>query len=171
MHDGYIFTLGICGSASENGPAPGCLDLMLAALAPVKRAAYLGEILLSEGVPSFADPLLAPIATDIADAEVLLFATPLPGGTLPTRLLALARIRERVPPPPRRRFAVLVAFTDGSTAALWPLRYALEAAAIEILGELYAPADADRAAIDAEATALARFAYARACASYPGTLP
>ncbi|NTU84737.1 MAG: hypothetical protein HGA45_36135, partial [Chloroflexales bacterium] len=68
MHDGYIFTLGICGSASMSGPAQGCLDLMLATLSPVKRAAYLGEIRVSEGAPSLDDPLRGPVAGAIADA-------------------------------------------------------------------------------------------------------
>lgn len=171
MHDGYIFTLGICGSASTSGPAQGCLDLMLAALAPVKRAAYLGAILVSEAAPSFDDPLIGPVTGDIIDAEVLLVTTPLPGGALPTRMLALARGLEQDPPPARRRFAVLVVFTDGSTAPLWPLRHALEAADIEILGELYAPADVALDEVADEAIAVARMAYARARASYPGALP
>lgn len=171
MHDGYIFTLGICGSASGGGPAPGCLDLMLAALPPVKRAAYLGEILVSQGSPSFADPLLEPVAADIGDAEVLLLVTTLPGGALPARLAALARSLEAAPPPARRRFVALVAFTDGSTAPLWPLRHALEAAGCEILAELYAGAEAELAAIADEAVALAQTAYARARAMHPEALP
>lgn len=171
MHDGYLFTLGICGSASTSGPAPGCLDLMLAALPPVKRAAYLGEILVSEGAPSFADPLLAPVAADIADAEVLLLATPLPGGALPARLAALARALEAAPPPASRRFAAIVAFTDGSTEALWPLRHALELAGCEILAELYASADAELAELAEEIAELARATYARARALHPEALP
>jgi hypothetical protein len=171
MHDGYIFTLGICGGASASGPAPACLDLMLAALAPVKRAAYLGEVLVSEGAPSFDDPLLGPVTADIADAEVLLLSVPLPGGTLPARVAALARALEAAPPPQRRRFVALVAFTDGTTAALWPLRHALEEAGCELLSELYAPADAEVATIAEEAAALASEAYARARALNPEALP
>lgn len=171
MHDGYLFILGICGSTSDSGPAPRCLDVMLAALPPVKRAAYLGEVLISEGAPSLADPLLQPVLEDIADAEVLLVATPLPGGALPARLAALAHSLAAAPPPARRRFAALVAFTDGSTAALWPLRHALEAAGCEILVELYAPAAAEPAAIADEAAELAREAYARARALRPEALP
>lgn len=171
MHDGYIFTLGICGGASASGPAPACLDLMLGALPPVKRAAYLGEVLLSEGAPSFADPLLAPLLADIADAEVLLLSVPLPGGALPPRLAALARALEAAPPSPRRRFAALVAFADGPTAALWPLRHALETLDCQLLAELYAPADAAVASLADEAAALAREAYARARALNPAALP
>lgn len=171
MHDGYIFTLGVCGSASTSGPAPACLDLMLAAIPPVKRAAYLGEVLLSEGAPSLADPLLDPIRADIADAEVLLLSTPLPGGALPARLAALARALEAAPPPGRRRFAALVAFTDGPTAPLWPLRHALETAGCELLAELYAPAAAEIAEIAEEAAELARTTYARARVMRPEALP
>jgi hypothetical protein len=171
MHDGYLFTLGVCGGASASGPAPACLDLMLAALPPVKRAAYLGEVLVSEGEPSFDDPLLAPILGDIADAEVLLLSVPLPGGALPARLAALARALAAAPPPPRRRFAALVAFSDGPPTALWPLRHALEAIDCPLLGEIIAPADAQVAAIADEAAALAREAYARARALHPEALP
>lgn len=171
MHDSYIFTLGVCGGATANGPAPACLDLMLSALPPVKRAAYLGEVLLSEGTPSFDDPLLGPVLADIADAEVLLLSVPLPGGALPPRVAALARALEAAPPPPRRRFAALVAFADGATTALWPLRHALETLDCQLLAELYAPTDAEVAAIAAEAAALAREAYARARALNPGALP
>lgn len=171
MHDGYIFTLGVCGSASTSGPAPACLDLMLAALPPVKRAAYLGEVLISDGAPSLDDPLLAPVAADLADAEVLLVCTPLPGGALPARLAALARRLEQAPPAGRRRFAAIVAFTDGSTEPLWPLRHALEAAGCDLLAELYAPAEADLATLAEDAAELARTTYARARAANPGALP
>jgi hypothetical protein len=170
MHDGYIFTLGVCGSASDSGPAPACLDAMLAALPPVKRAAYLGEVLMSESQPSLADPLTAPLLLDIADAEVLLVATPLPGGALPARLRALADALAAAPPPERRRFAAIVVFADGSTAPLWPLRHALEGAGVEVVGELYAPADAAPADAVAEAAALARAAYLRARYLHPEAL-
>lgn len=170
MHDGYIFTIGVCGSASDSGPAPACLDAMLAALPPVKRAAFLGEVLLSDGEPDLRDPLTAPLLGEIADAEVILVATPLPGGALPTRLRALADAVEAAPTPPRRRFAALVVFADGPLAPLWPLRHALEAAGAEIVGELYAPADADAAAIAAEAADLARQTYSRARFLHPEAL-
>lgn len=170
MHDGYIFTLGVCGSASDSGPAPACLDAMLAALPPVKRAAYLGEVLVSEGQPSFADPLTAPLLADVADAEVLLVATPLPGGALPARLRALAAAMEARPDQGRRRFAALVVFADGSTEGLWPLRHALEAAGAEIVGELYASAGEPPADVLAEAAELAGSTYRRARFLHPGAL-
>jgi hypothetical protein len=171
MHDGYIYTLGICGSAAGGGPAPVCLDLMLAALPPVKRAAYLGEVLLSADAPSLDDPLIAPVRDELADTELVLLVTPLPGGALPASLSALAAAIEHMPPPPARRFAVLVAFADGSLAGLWPLRHALDAAGIEILSELYAPTGTLAAAIAEEAVTLARIAYARARALHPEALP
>jgi hypothetical protein len=170
MHDGYIFTIGICGSASDSGPAPACLDAMLAALPPVKRAAYLGEVLLSEGEPTLDDPLTAPLLGDIADAEVVLVATPLPGGALPARLQTLAAALEAGGHDGRRRFAALVVFTDGPVAPLWPLRHALEAAEVEVVGEIYGAADDTGADTLAEAVALARAAYSRARHLHPDAL-
>ena len=164
MHDGYIFTLGVCGSASASGPAPACLDAMLAALPPVKRAAYLGEVLTSDGAPSLADPLTAPLLADLADAELLLLVTPLPGGVLPNRLRALASGLFATPPPARPRLAVLVAFGD-APAALQPLRHALGLAGVELREELVAPV----VSIE-DAVSLARRAYAQARLLQPHAL-
>jgi|YNPBryunderm2012_1023409.scaffolds.fasta_scaffold21882_2 NAD(P)H-dependent FMN reductase len=170
MHDGYLFTLGICGSANDSGPARRCLDAMLAALPPVKRAAYLGEVLISADAPSFDDPLLAPLLTDIADAEVLLVVTPLPGGNLPPRLRGLFEALAATPPPARRRFVALVAVGDGSTDGLWPVRQALEALDAENIGELYAGAGTDVEDLLAEAVQLARSAFSRAHFAHPHAL-
>jgi hypothetical protein len=128
MHDGYIFTLGIAGSAG--GPTAHCLDVMLAALPPVKRAAYLGDVLTSPGLPSLDDPLTAPILADVADAEVLLIVTPFLGGRLPPRLAALMRT---TPPADRRRFAALVTLGAGDAA---PLRMWINTANARICAEL-----------------------------------
>lgn len=171
MHDGYIFTLGICGSASAGSPATACLNLMLAALPPVKRAAYLGEVLLTAGPPTLDDPLTVPLLTDIADAEVLLIATPLPGGALPVRLRALVRALNAAPLAGRRRFVALVAFADGPTTGLWPLRHAIEAAGGDLVGELYAENDAAPRSFAADAVALARATYDRARHLHPAALP
>lgn len=101
MHDGYLFTLGICGTAASNSPAPALLDAMLAALPPVKRAALLGEVLPMAADGTLHDTLIEPIAADIADAELLIVVTPvLPGGVLPLRLEALLRRMEARYPPP-----------------------------------------------------------------------
>ncbi|MCS6881045.1 MAG: NAD(P)H-dependent oxidoreductase [Oscillochloridaceae bacterium] len=170
MHDGYLFTLGICGSANDGGPARQCLDAMLAALPPVKRAAYLGEVLVSADAPSFADPLAEPLLADIADAEVLLVVTPLPGGSLPPRLRGLFDALAAAPPPARRRFVALVAVGDGSMDGLWPLRHALEAVDAESIGELYADASTDLEELLAEAVRLARSAFSRAHFAHPHAL-
>ncbi|NTV64626.1 MAG: hypothetical protein HGA65_13995 [Oscillochloris sp.] len=135
MHDGYIFTIGICGSTG--GLAPTCLDAMLAALPPVKRAALLGEVLLSEGAPDLHDPLVEPIRADIADAELLLIVTPVLGTALPTRLYELARRVIITPPPTRPRHALLVILGQCDEAALTPLRHLCAAAEARIVSELW----------------------------------
>lgn len=100
MHDGYLFTIGICGSASASNPAPALLDAMLAALPPVKRAALLGEVLPLAADGTLSDPLLDAVVQDIADAELLLFVTPLPpNGQLPARLEALLQRADALLPP------------------------------------------------------------------------
>jgi NAD(P)H-dependent FMN reductase len=170
MHDGYIFTIGICGSAG--GLAPACIDVMLAALPPVKRAALLGEVLLSEGAPSLADPLADPVRADIADAELLLIVTPVSGGRIPARLRALARAVEQAPPPARPRFAALAAVGPRDEAALEPLRRLCAAAGAELVGEAWLGdrehlGDADRRELEE----LARAAYARARTLAPEALP
>ncbi|MCG8351863.1 MAG: hypothetical protein MI924_29205 [Chloroflexales bacterium] len=92
MHDGYIFTLGICGTSSASSPAPMLLDAMLAALPPVKRAALLGDIMLLDHGGKPNDPLLDPIVRDMVDAELLLIVTPVwSDEQLPLRLLALLK--------------------------------------------------------------------------------
>ncbi len=171
MHDGYIYTLGICGSASGSGLAPACLDLMLAALPPVKRAAYLGEVLVDDGTASPIDPLIEPVRADIDAAELLIIVTPLHGGRLPTRLTTLIRAIEQEPPSVARRFALLVVFADTSLVGLWPLRHAFEHAAIELLNEIYVPTDGDLHPIADELITLARQAYGRARAMHPEALP
>lgn len=170
MHDGYIFTLGLCGSAAGGGPAPALLDLMLAALPPVKRAAYLGEVFDSLEQPAL-DPLSEPVCADLADAELLLLTTPLPGGFLPTRLRKLAQLIATAPLPTKRRFVALVVCTDGALEGLWPLRDAFEAAEIEILSEVYVAAEADPAELADELREVAQIAYGRARALHPKALP
>jgi hypothetical protein len=170
MHDGYLFTLGICGSANSSGPAPACLDAMLAALPPVKRAAYLGEVLLSEGEPSFDDPLLAPLLADIADAELLLLVTPLPGGALPPRLTALAHALAEQLPCAVPRFVALVLLGTVQESALAPLRGALAAASATGIGELHLNPDTPPDELHTQAVALAREGYARARALHPEAL-
>lgn len=166
MHDGYIFTLGICGSAG--GPAQACLDAMLAALPPVKRAAYLGEVLRSDGAPSLADPLTLPLLGEIADAELLLVVAPLPGGVLPPRLRALAQALLAAPLA-GPRFAALVAFANDA-GALASLRNALASAGATLVGELRFPTDAADELWLPAAIELARAAYAQARTLHPEAL-
>ena len=170
MHDGYIFTIGICGSAS--GQAPACLDAMLAALPPVKRAALLGEVLLFVGPPCFDDPLADLIRTDIADAEVLLIVTPLIGGGIPARLHALARAVDAAPPPTRLRFAALVALGPQRDVALSPLRRLCAAAGATVVGEFWLSAEGGlNDAARQHLADLARAAYAQARNLAPEALP
>lgn len=170
MHDGYLFTLGICGSASDSGPAPAILDAMLAALPPVKRAAYLGEVLISEGQPSFDDPLTAAIAADIADAELLLVVVPLLGGALPGRIHTLAQLKP-APPVQGGRFAVLVSLGASGPETLRSLHEMLARAGAQLAGELLLPLDTDPTSAAHEASTLARQAYSLARAQHPEALP
>jgi hypothetical protein len=170
MHDGYIFTLGIC--AGTYGLAPACLNLMLAALPPVKRAALLGEVLISASAPSLDDPLVEPIRADIADAELLLVVTPLVGGALPTRLRALAHRVKFAPPPPRPRFMVIVVVGEPNDEALLPLRRLRTAVGAVEAGELWLE-DSDALGADQRRRLedLARAAYAQARGLEPEALP
>ncbi|NNJ11875.1 hypothetical protein EKD04_016200 [Chloroflexales bacterium ZM16-3] len=172
MHDGYIFTIGICGSASDSGLAPACLGAMLAALPPVKRAALLGEVLLFEGAPDLDDPLIDPIRADIADAELLLIVTPVSGERIPGRLGGLARAMVDAPPPPRPRYAALVAVGRRDEPSLAPLRRLCAAAGAELVGELWVE-DGEQLGDEAlrQLGDLAREAYARARALEPEALP
>lgn len=167
MHDGYLFTLGICGSSG--GAAVAVLDAMLAALPPVKRAAYLGEIIVSEELPGFADPLAAPIGADIADAELLLLVTPLVGGALPPRLRDLDWL-DPAPPAQGDRFVALVILGDGPETALASLYASVERVGARLAGTIRLPAKPDLAQAMDAAAELARAAYAMARAQHPGSL-
>jgi NAD(P)H-dependent FMN reductase len=172
MHDGYIFTIGICGSASDSGLAPACLDAMLAALPPVKRAALLGEVLLFDGPPDLDDPLTDPIRADIADAELLLIVTPVGEGGLPARLRALARAVVAAPPPTRQRFAVVVAVGLRDEDALLPLRRLCAAAGAKAISELWVKDDDMLSAgRRKQLEYLARAAYEMARGLQPEALP
>jgi NAD(P)H-dependent FMN reductase len=93
MHDGYLYTLGICGTAAGNNPAPALLNAMLKAIPPVKRAAMLGEVVLLANPHSFADPMLNEVLADMRDAELLFIVTPVMADRVPARLASLlARI-------------------------------------------------------------------------------
>lgn len=87
MHDGYLFTLGVCGTASSASVAPALLDAMMGALPPVKRVALLGDVRVLDADGDLPpDELLDRIAGDLSDAEALLVVTPVLHGGLPPRL-------------------------------------------------------------------------------------
>lgn len=172
MHDGYIFSLGICGSANDSGLTPACLDTLLGAIPPVKRAALLGEVLVSLGMPDLHDPLIAPILADIADAEILLIVTPIAGGGLPARLRGLFQAVAANPPPTHPRFAALVFVGANDTTALATLHRFCAVVQATIMGELWL---ADGRALDAttqqQLVALAQSTYAAARRDTPTALP
>lgn len=100
MHDGYLFTLALCGTATDRTPALAIVNTLLRALPPVKRAALLGEVVpLDQGGQSAApmhDWLLGQVIDDMRDAELLLIVSPLYLSSappthirLPTRLATL----------------------------------------------------------------------------------
>lgn len=97
MHDGYLFTLGVCGTASAASVAPALLDAMMHALPPVKRVALLGDVLLIGDADDLSrDEMLDQIAGDLPDAEAFLVVTPVVHRGLPPRLqAALRRAGER----------------------------------------------------------------------------
>lgn len=66
MHDGYVYTFGICTTTS--GPAATLLNTLLAALPPVKRAAFLSD---------FTADSAQLYAAEWHDAELVLLVVPL----------------------------------------------------------------------------------------------
>lgn len=89
MHDGYLFTLGVCCSTSANNPALMLLDTLLGALPPVKRAAFLSDVGAPDHQAGFDDQVLPAIVADLCDAELLIVVTPVSSDALPDRLTAV----------------------------------------------------------------------------------
>jgi len=177
MHDGYIFTLGICGSTRAGHPALILLETMLRELPPVKRAAHLGEVLLLEQDQHLHDPLLDPLLTDMRDAEVLLIVTPLHTATLPFRLAALLDYAGDLAAASglRGKIAVLVGIgpdTPTEPAAMTLLQRFCDEAGITVAGKLVLTDDqaVEPTAPDRVAD-LARQAYALARQDLPDALP
>jgi multimeric flavodoxin WrbA len=131
MHDGYIYTLALCGATTLSTAAPLIVNTMLAAIPPVKRAAWLGEVLPLTANTSPADPLLDEVLADLHDAEVMLIITPLYQRTgsddthtsaLPARLM---RLFDRAGPLAaaghlRGKTAALVGVETGENSAAAP---------------------------------------------------
>jgi hypothetical protein len=168
MHDGYLFTLGICGSAAAGHPALHVLDAMLAALPPVKRALYLGAVQPSGTDGTWQEPLLAPLIADLADAEILLLATPAPPGGLPGRLRAALN---QLPVADRRASLQVVAVAVGPAAeqSLAWLQSCFAAPAIHFRSLALAPDDVFTAM--PRALDLSRDAYRCARVALPAALP
>ncbi|EFO79998.1 hypothetical protein OSCT_2083 [Oscillochloris trichoides DG-6] len=172
MHDGYIFTLGVCGSASDSGIAPACLDTMLAAIPPVKRAALLGEVLLSAGLPDLTDPLIPAICADLADAELLFVVSPLLDGALPPRLAALVRHVLAAPPPARPRHAALVLIGTPTPATQTYLDRLCSACGAQIVDQVNIDPNIDfHSHIQKHLTQLAQRTYHHARPLHPEALP
>lgn len=134
MHDGYLFTLGICGSADEDDPAPEVLSALLGQLPPVKRAAFLG--LLPLGQP---DTLLADIVADMRDAELIVIVTPATAPQLPARLNDL--LRAAYAADLAGRYAALVAVGPHAATVLNELRAAVATCGFTIAGGFALAAD------------------------------
>ncbi|MEF3273509.1 MAG: NAD(P)H-dependent oxidoreductase [Chloroflexus sp.] len=154
MHDGYLFTLGICGSADEDDPAPDLLSALLGALPPVKRAAFLGKL-----GPDQSDQLLAEVVADMADAELIVIVAPATTPQLPARLTTLLHNAATVNL--GGRYAVVITVGPHASAVLHQLRTAAASCGFIIAGA-YAMADSSspplaevRAAYVAARTALA----------------
>jgi hypothetical protein len=165
MHDGYLFTIGICGSTSGVGPA--FLDRMLAALAPVKRAAYLGEVTISTADPDLRDPYLDAILADIADAEIMLLVTPMPEGVLPRRLQDLLQSLERRTEATGTLYGVIVVL--GSDTDTTALAERLRQIGVQVVGTLAQPTETDPDYTTAQM--IARQAYDLARTAHPYARP
>jgi len=176
MHDGYIFTLGICGSTRAGHPALILLEAMLCALPPVKRAAHLGEVLLLEQDQQIHDPLRDPVLADMRDAEVLLIVTPLHTANLPFRLAGLLDYAgDLAAGGLRGKIAVLVGIDPGTPpkpASLALLQRFCDDAGITVAGKLMLTEDQAVEPTTPDRVAdLARQAYALARQDLPDALP
>ncbi len=178
MHDGYLFTLGICGTTAADHPALFVLNTMLTALPPVKRAAYLGPVLPLDQRGQLYDALIEPIVCDMRDAELLLIVTPVSAVALPARLAALldhvvplasdGMLRDKV-------VALVMIAPDtvpAATTALVRLQDFCVAAGMQIAGQRYFTASAvTQPPAVAAVIALAQQAYIQARQRIPDVLP
>lgn len=172
MHDGYLFTLGICGTASGSSPAPDMLGAMLRAIPPVKRAALLGEVLLLDDPAIFADPLRDVLLADLGDAELLLIVSPLRLGRLPGRLTQLLKFAAEMPLGGKHALVVLLGTAeDRLRTAEQVISRLIEPSGIQIIETLTASDElispTEQAAI--EAATLRAYHIARALR--PNLLP
>lgn len=173
MHDGYLFTLGICGSAAAGQPALRLLDAMLAALPPVKRAVYLGEVLPIAADGTLQDPLLEPLLADMADAEILLLSTPAPPNGLPLRLRRMLEYLPALQQAGRLAPQQIVAVTVGpaADAAIHQLRQTCAALTCTLRDVALDESAIEQAATQDRVVELARAAYRAVRRSAPDALP
>jgi len=159
MHDGYLFTLGICGSAAEDDPAPEVLSTLLGAIPPVKRAAFLGVLPTEQ-----PDPLVSEIVADMRDAELIVIVTPASTPQLPARLNDL--LRAACATDLGEHYAVLVAIGPYAASVLPALQAVVTQCDLVVTGTAALAAD-DPAPIEVVRTA---YTTARAALA-PHALP
>ena len=174
MHDGYLFILGLCGTASGTSLAPTLLSAMLKTVPPVKRAALLGEVTLLDDWRSTDDHLLLAAIDDMADAELLLLVTPARTHGLPLRFQQLLRqssqtLGKRL----AGRYAVLAVIAEGGdpAAALTELGEYAEHVGLVVAERLCIGADLSEAEALALGNAAALRAYRAARTLAPHALP
>lgn len=194
MHDGYIFTLGVCGTASASSVAPALLGMMMTVLPPVKRAAYLGDVLRLNGSKDLPHPtrdtLLDEVLADMHDAELLLLVSPIhiqaSTGviTLPARMQHLLERARQLPPAALHgKWAILVSLARPDMAHLiqqldpaqHPLHTFCAATHLHVVASHHVATDTgDRDTARILQTLLAtkaRDAYALIRTHYPDALP
>lgn len=171
MHDGYLFTLGICGTASGASPAPQLLDALLSVLPPVKRAALLGEVRLLATTGQPEDPLLAPILADCRDAELLLLVTPPVGTQLPPRLANVLNQAIAGGSSWQGKTALLVVVGAAEPALLALDETCRRLGATVVTAQLIAEAEAGDPQVIEQLQAATRAAYATARQTIPHALP
>ncbi len=194
MHDGYIFTLGICGTASASSVAPALLGMMMTVLPPVKRAAYLGDVLRLNGSKDLPHPtrdhLLDEVLADMYDAELLLLVSPIHiransgAASLPARMQNLLERARQLPSAALRgKWAIVVSLARPDMAhllqqldpALHPLHTFCADVGLAVVASHHVATDtSDRATASILQTLLAtraRDAYALIRTHYPDALP
>lgn len=172
MHDGYLFTLGVCGTASGSSLAPALLGAMLRAIPPVKRAALLGEVLLLDDPTIFADPLREALLADLRDAELLLIVSPLRSERLPARLTQLLKLAAEMPLGGKHALVVLLgAAEDRLRAAEHSISSLIELSGMQIIETLTASDELISPTEQAAIEAATLRAYELARAPWPDLLP
>ena len=164
MHDDYLFTLGVCGTASDASRAPALLNAMLGAIPPVKRAALLGDVRRLDDPSNIGgDGLLDEVAADFADAELLIIATPAVAGDVPPRLADLLAMAAHEVRPTLPKHALLLATDEegdeSGALALARLVAWCEQCGVSVAAQVALPlATADAEALE-QARTFAKAAY------------